>query len=277
MGSANDMAKTILITGANTGIGRVTAEELAKSGHRVFLACRSLEKTQPVIDGIRAAGGFAEFLALDLGDLDSVRSCAEAFLAKSEPLSVLINNAGLAGQKGFTKSGFELAFGTNHVGHFLFTNLLLPKLRESEGARVVNVSSQGHYRAPGIDWEAIKKPTATATGFPEYCVSKLANVLHANELARREGDKVRTYSLHPGGVASDVWRGVPWGLRHVLKLFLKSNEEGALTTLHCATSDAAGRETGLYYDECKVKRASKVALDTSLAAELWKRSEDWVK
>jgi NAD(P)-dependent dehydrogenase (short-subunit alcohol dehydrogenase family) len=267
----------VFITGANTGIGRVTAEELAKGGHRVFLACRSIERTQPVIDGIRAAGGFAEFLALDLGDLDSVRACAEAFLARGEALPLLINNAGLAGQKGFTKSGFELAFGTNHVGHFLLTNLLLPKLRESEGARIVNVSSQGHYRAPGIDWDAIRKPTATATGFPEYCVSKLANVLHANELARREAGKVRTYSLHPGGVASDVWRGVPWGLRHVLKLFLKSNEEGAKTTLHCAVSESAGRETGLYYDECKPKKASKLALDETLARDLWDRSEAWVK
>src|SRR5262245_37527212 len=160
--------KTFLVTGANTGIGRVTAETLARRGGKVFLACRSEDKTRPVLDAIRAAGGEAEFLALDLGSLASVRASAKAFLDRGEPLHVLINNAGLAGVRGLTKDGFELIFGTNHLGPFLFTTLLLPRLRESAPARIVNVSSKAHYEAKGIDWDVLRKPTATITGLREY-------------------------------------------------------------------------------------------------------------
>jgi retinol dehydrogenase-12 len=271
------MNRTYLITGANTGIGRVTAEELARSGNQVFLACRSLDRTRPVLNAIRGAGGFAEFLPLDLGDLASVRACAEAFLSRGEPLHVLINNAGLAGQRGLTRSGFELAFGTNHVGHFLLTSLLLPRLRESDDARVVTVASRAHYRAPGIDFEAVRRPTQTTTGLSEYQVSKLANVLFSRELARREGDKVHSYALHPGVVASDIWRSVPWGIRHIMALFMSSNEEGARTTLHCATSPAVREQTGCYYDACKERTPSRVAQDDALAARLWEQSERWCK
>lgn len=265
----------VIVTGANTGIGRVTAVELAKKGAHVILACRSEERTKPVLDEIVKAGGSAEFLPLDLADLDSVRACADAFLRRGEPLAILVNNAGLAGAHGATKEGFELAFGTNHLGHYLFTRMLLPALEKSPEARIVNVSSRGHYRARGIDWDAARKPTATKTAFPEYCVSKLANVLFTRELAKRVPASVRTYSLHPGGVASDVWREVPWGLRHLLKLFLISNDEGAKTTLYCATSDDVRDRTGLYYDECAEKTPSKLALDDALARELWDRSAAW--
>src|SRR5579859_3456018 len=149
--------KTALVTGANTGIGKVTAIELAKRGAHVVLACRSEEKTRPVLAEI--GEGKAEFVPIDLADLRSVRACAEAFLARGTPLSLLVNNAGLAGAHGQTKDGFELAFGTNHVGHYLFTRLLMPALECAGEARVVTVASHGHYRAPGIDWEAIRQPT----------------------------------------------------------------------------------------------------------------------
>ena len=266
--------KTALVTGANTGIGRVTAIELARLGARVILACRSEEKTRPVLEEIGAEK--AEFMSLDLADLASVRAAASAFLARDEPLALLVNNAGLAGAHGQTKDGFELAFGTNHVGHYLFTRMLLPAIERAGEARIVTVASHGHYRAPGIDWEAIRQPTRTKTAFPEYCVSKLANVLFASELARRGPKGVRSYSLHPGGVASDVWREVPWGLRHLLHLFLLTNEQGARTTLYCATSDDVGDASGLYYDRCKAKVASPLALDPALASELWERSAAWV-
>jgi retinol dehydrogenase-12 len=266
--------KTVLVTGANTGIGRATAVDLARKGGRLVLACRSEERTRPVVDEIRAAGGHAEFLALDLADLSSVRSTAQAFLDRGEPLSLLVNNAGLAGSRGATKDGFELAFGTNHLGHYLFTRLLLPALQKADGARVVNVSSAGHYRAPGIDWDAVRKPTATVTAFPEYCVSKLANVLFTSELARRFPE-IKTYSLHPGGVASDVWREIPWGLRHFMKLFMLSNEDGAKTTIYCATSDLVLEQSGRYFDRCKEKRVSPVAEDEALAGTLWERSATW--
>jgi len=273
--------KNVIVTGSNTGIGRVTAVELARQKARVFLACRSEERTAPVLAEIAAAGGRAEFLKLDLADLSSVRDAAASFLRRDEPLSLLVNNAGLAGAHGLTKDGFEITFGTNHMGPYLFTRLLTSALERAGESRVVNVSSEGHYRADGIDWDAVRKPTRTGTGFHEYCVSKLANVLFSNELARREaksgsGSRLRSYSLHPGAVASDVWREVPWGLRHAMKLFMLSNEDGAKTTLYCATSDAVKSETGRYYDKQREKVASKAARDETLAKELWERSAAWV-
>ncbi|MGZ3419967.1 MAG: SDR family oxidoreductase [Polyangiales bacterium] len=271
--------KVAIVTGSNTGIGRATAESLAKQGAHVFLANRSAEKTQPVVDAIVAAGGKAEFLELDLADLDKTRASAEAFLARDLPLQLLVNNAGLAGARGHTKQGFELTFGTNHLGPYLFTRLLLPALeraaKESGEARVVNVSSKSHYRAKSIDFGAVREGTSV-TGLPEYAQSKLANVLFAKELARRVPKEIRTYSLHPGVVASDAWREVPWGVRHLMKLFMITNEEGAQTTLYCATSEAAKNETGRYYDKSKERRPNKIADDEALSRELWTKSAEWV-
>jgi NAD(P)-dependent dehydrogenase (short-subunit alcohol dehydrogenase family) len=199
------------------------------------------------------------------------------FLARDLPLHLLINNAGLAGTRGMTKSGFELAFGTNHMGHFLLTQLLLERMKNSTPARIVTVASRAHYNAHAIDWEAVRQPTRTRTGLAEYSVSKLANVLFSTELARRlAGSGITTYSLHPGVVASDVWRAVPWPLRPLIKLRMISTEEGAATTLYCANSAEAGRESGLYYDQCRVKEPNELVHDLALAAELWKRSEQWV-
>jgi retinol dehydrogenase-12 len=273
----NDLAgRTIVITGANTGIGRATAESLAARGAHVVLACRSLEKTQPVLDGIRSAGGSADMVALDLGDLDQVRTCAEGLLKTDRPIHVLLNNAGLAGTRGLTKSGFELAFGTNHVGHFLFTMLLAPRLLATPSSRIVNVASKSHYQAKGIDFEAVHKTTSTITGLPEYEVSKLANVLFTKELARRIGPKgVRSYSLHPGVVASDAWRRIPWPFRAIMKLSMISNEQGALTSIHCATSPEVADQDGLYYDERRVRTPNPLADDPALARQLWEKSVEW--
>jgi NAD(P)-dependent dehydrogenase (short-subunit alcohol dehydrogenase family) len=271
-------ARTFLVTGANTGIGRETASALASRGAKVFLACRSEAKTRPVIDEIVARTGNSalEFLALDLGDLLSVRACAESFLAAGEPLHALINNAGLAGQRGITQSGFELAFGTNYVGSFLLTSLLLDRLRNSAPARIVNVSSEAHYGASEIDFEAVRKPTRSLTGFPEYAVSKLANLLHAQELARRlDGAGVTTYALHPGVIASDIWRRVPWPVRSLMKLRMRSPQEGARTSLYCATSPAVAGESGYYYDDARRKEPGAGATPEP-AADLWNRSTDWV-
>ena len=262
---------TFLITGANTGIGRATAAALAGRGGRVVLACRSEEKTRPVIDDIVKTTGNSDvdFLPLDLADLDSVRAAAAQV---DEPVHVLLNNAGIAGQRGQTKQGFELAFGINHLGHFLLTNLLLDRLRESKG-RVINVSSDSHYSPKRIDWEALRRPTKSVTGLPEYGVSKLCNVLHAQELARRVGsDGITTASLHPGVIASDVWRRVPAPVRVVMKLFMKSTEDGARTSVHCATT--ADLKTGAFYSEEREKEPSALATP-DLAAALWERSEAW--
>lgn len=268
--------RVALITGANTGIGRVTALELVRTGMQVFLACRSEARTRPVLEEIAAAGGKAGFLPLDLADFDSVRECARAFLALDRPLHLLVNNAGLAGTRGFTKSGFELAFGVNHMGHFLLTQLLLDRLKQSAPARIVTVSSRAHRRASGIDWDAVRRPTASRLAMKEYRISKLANLLFSAELGRRlAGSGVTTYALHPGVIASDIWREVPWPLRALMHLGMISNEAGARTTLHCALSQAVAGETGLYYSDCRVAVPTEVGQDMALAGELWRRSDGW--
>ena len=271
--------RTFLITGANTGIGRETARALAARGARLHLACRSQDAGRRTIDEISAQTGNRELelLALDLGDLESVRRCADAFLSTGEPLHVLINNAGLAGAHGMTASGFEIAFGTNHVGPFLLTSRLLDRLQSSAPARIVNVASVAHYNAPGIDWEAIRKRTRSFTGMREYSTSKLANVLHAQELARRlDGAGVTTYALHPGTIASDIWRRVPWPVRPLMTRRMRSPEQGARTSLYCATSPDVAGETGGYYDDCRRKEPAAAAT-AGLAAELWRRSVEWTE
>lgn len=270
--------RTFLITGANTGIGKVTALEIARAGGQVLLAGRSLERTQEVLDAIQALpdAPAPEFFPLDLASLDDVRRCAQEVLQRPGPLHVLINNAGLAGLKGTTREGFEMAFGVNHLGHFLLTLLLLPKLREAQGARIVTVASRAHTRTKTFDLDAVQQPTQTTSGFPEYQVSKLANVLFSAELARKlEKSGIHTYSLHPGVVASDVWREVPWPFRSLMKLWMISNEEGAATTLYCATSPEAAHQTGLYYDKLRPIPTAPLGADTRLAAELWRRSLAW--
>jgi NAD(P)-dependent dehydrogenase (short-subunit alcohol dehydrogenase family) len=266
----------IVITGANVGIGRATAEALAARGASLVLACRSEEKTRPVVDALRAAGADVRFEALDLGDLASTRACAVRIGDAGRPIDVLINNAGLAGKRGSTKDGFEIAFGTNHVGHFLFTVLLAPRVLAARG-RIVNVSSQAHYDAPGIDFERVRRPTRTVTALAEYAVSKLANVLFTTELARRLGPGgVHSYALHPGVVASDAWRRVPWPIRPIMKAFMITTEEGAKTSLHCATSAEAGHQNGLYYDKSAPKTPSAIAQDAALAQTLWSKSVEYV-
>lgn len=278
-GSANHN-RVALITGANTGIGRVTARELAWQGFHVFVACRSQQRTQALLDEVRRAAPEAriEWLALDLTRLNSVRQCAQTFLARGLPLHLLVNNAGLAGAKGQTEEGFELAFGVNHLGHFLLTQLLLERIQASAPARIVTLASRAHYRAKGLDWKALREPTKTTTAIDEYSVSKLANVLFSAELGRRlQGTGVTTYSLHPGVVATEVWRALPWPLDALIKLFLISAEKGAATSLHCASAASVAAETGLYYDNCRPRTPSRLARDTALAAELWQNSEQWVR
>jgi retinol dehydrogenase 12 len=275
--SADLSGRTFLITGANTGIGRATADDLARRGGKVFVACRSAEKGRTAAAQIVAATGndAVIFLPLDLADLASVRDCAAEFLARGEPLHVLINNAGVGGARGLTKDGFELEFGINHLGHFALTTALLDCLAGSAPARVVTVSSDSHYQAKGIDFEAVRRPTASRTGLREYAVSKLCNVLFSAELARRtEGHGITTYALHPGVVASDIWRRVPWPLRPLMKMRMLSTEQGAATSLYCATAPELEGVTGRFYEDCRERAPSPVATP-ELAGELWQHSEAW--
>lgn len=268
---------TSLVTGANTGIGLVTATELARQGHRVILACRSPEKARPAIDAIVADTGndAVELLELDLADLRSAGRAAATLVERGDPLHVLVANAGVAGQRGQTVQGFELAFGINHLGHFRFVTELLPLLRASAPSRIVIVSSDSHYQAKGIDFDDLRRSTAHVTGLPEYAVSKLANVLFAQELARRLPEEVFVGALHPGVIASDVWRQIPWPVRPLMKRFMKSTTEGAQTSLLLATSDDVLAHRGSFWSEGALKEPNEVATP-ELAAELWARSEEWV-
>ena len=269
--------RVFLVTGANTGIGLATAEALARRGASVYVASRSVEKGSAAVAAIKAASGSSSvsFLALDLADLDSVRSCAAEFLALGEPLHVLINNAGVGGARGLTRQGFELTFGINHLGHFALTTALLDRIVESAPSRVVTVASDAHYSARGIDFTALRRPARGITGLNEYAVSKLCNVLFSAELARRvAGTGVTTYALHPGVVASDIWRRVPWPVRPLITRRMLSVDEGALTSLYCATSPDVADDSGLFYDNCAPRAPSAVATP-ELAAELWRRSEEW--
>jgi retinol dehydrogenase 12 len=271
-------SKVVLVTGATSGIGLVTARELAARGAKVWLACRDLKKAAPVVDEITRAGGVCELVALDLGDLKSVRACADVVLSRAEPLHVLINNAGLAGQSRVTRQGFEQTFGVNHLGHFLLTQLLLPRLIEQPNCRVVNVASLAHYQARGIDFSQLRQKSSRFGVLRAYEVSKLCNVLHAKELARRYGARgLHAYSLHPGVIASDVWREIPQPIRWFMTRSMISNEQGAKTTLYCATSADVATDNGLYYDECRVKEPSALAHDVELARELWERSESFIQ
>lgn len=267
----------MVITGANTGIGKVAALTLAQRGAELVLAGRSEDRTAPVLEDIRRAGGTAEFVHLDLADLGSVRDAAGRILELGRPIDRLINNAGLAGKRGTTADGFEIAFGTNHLGHFLLTGRLLPALLEAEEPRVVNVASRSAFQAKGIDFEALQQPTRTVTGLQEYAVSKLANILFTRELARRFGDRgLRAVSLHPGTIASEIWREVPPPLRQLMLRFMRTPEEGARTVLYCATSpDVLADENGGFYVDCKRRRPPKLAEDEALATRLWEESVAW--
>ena len=265
--------KTYIVTGGNSGIGLTTVEQLAKQGATVVLACRRPKDAPPV-------AGDVHVLALDLADLGNVRAFATAVHDKFKRIDGLVNNAGVMNTpRGKTKDGFELQFGTNHLGPFLFTLLLLPRVREGKSPRIVNVASAAHYRVKDakIDWAAQRETTRTVSGFPEYALSKLFNILFTKELARgKAGPGIHSYSLHPGGVATDIWRRIPWPFDALLKLFLITTEEGAQTTLHCATSPDCANDDGLYYDKSRVKKPSALAEDPALAKEVWAKSEEWV-
>lgn len=239
-----------------------------------------MDKARAAVDEINRAIGAerAEPIQLDLSDLASVKQSAEAILAMNIPIHGLINNAGVAARRGKqTRQGFEATFGTNHLGHYLFTRLLLDRIKQSSPSRIVNVASDAHFRAKGIDWDVLQKPTQTVIGMYEYSMSKLSNVLFTKELARRlEGSGVTTYAVHPGVVASDMWRRIPQPARWLMKKFMITPEEGAKASLVCATAPELASQSGRFYDVGGNERApNRIADDTELAAKLWTKSAEW--
>lgn len=257
-----------MVTGASSGIGRATAVELARLGYHVVAAGRSEERTRTVVDEIGASGGSAEFLHLDLASLRSCAQAAGTFTASSRPLDVLIDNAGVGGAGGLTDDGFEVHFGVNHLGHFMLTHHLRPSLHP--GSRVVVVSSEVHRRANGIDFAAVQEKAGLFDRLTAYGVSKLANILFARHLAWLEPE-LNTYSLHPGVADTNIFPAIA-------KPFFRNRkppEEAAMTSIYCATSDEVVDQSGLYYSRMAVREPSAAARDDDLAAELWKRSEEW--
>ncbi len=263
--------KIVVVTGANTGIGAAFAREIASPDTQIWLACRSEHKTEPVRQVLLAKGADARFLPLDLADSTAALQAARRLAETLPRIDLLVNNAGLAGARGLTAQGFELGFGTNHLGHFAFTLPLLPALAASRG-RVVVVSSNNHYLAKSLDLTAVRQSTRSRTGLPEYAVSKLANVLFAAELRRRY-PRVEAVSLNPGRIASDIWRRVPQPFRRVLPWILRmgSVEEGGHTLAHAASISLA--DGTLYFDKLAPRAPSRLASDPELARELWDFSE----
>lgn len=279
MNLPSQKGRLALVTGSNTGIGRATAEALARAGAHVVLANRSEERTRPVLEAIRSAGGSAEFHALDLADLDAVKRSARAFLDSGRPLHVLVANAGLVRVREKTAQGYESTMGVNHLGHYLFVRLLVPALEAGAPARVVVVASRAHERllARRFDFGWFHA-TTSYTGWADYQRSKLCNVLFSRELARRvDPQKVCTYSVHPGGIASDIWRVVPQPLR-LFTLLLRSVEEGAVGSLSCATDPAKWGQTGRYWGPSgEPRKESRLGQDDALARQLWEWSEQQVQ
>jgi NAD(P)-dependent dehydrogenase (short-subunit alcohol dehydrogenase family) len=273
--------RTVLITGANTGLGREVAERLADRGARLLLACRSESRARPVLEAIttRHGAGRASLVPLNLADLTSVRAAAAQVTGATDRVDLLINNAGVAGSRGLTKDGFELAFGVNHLGHFLLTVLLMPLLRAAGQARVVTVSSRAHYRPRGIDFQALRQRSRSFTGMPEYGVSKLCNVLFTKSLTAKlpptsAGQGVTAVALHPGVVATEIWRRIPNPARFLAhKLFMITAPEGAERVLHAAL--APDVIPGGYYNEFELRRPSRLADDPALAEALWQKSTEW--
>ena len=280
MSAIADARAIAIVTGGNSGIGKETVRGLARAGRRVILAGR---------DATACAAAAAELSAdvrapdrvsawpLDLASLASVRAFATRARAELPRLDILVCNAGVwPRNRRTTADGFELAFGVNHLGHFLLTNLLLDRLRGSAPARIVHVASGSHFKAKGLDWDAVRRPTASISGLPEYAASKLGNVLFCAELARRlEGTNVTTYAVNPGRVASNIWQRLPWPIRPLFKLTMLTTQQGAYSTIRAA-SDLDG-ESGRYYDRrARPQSASAPGRDLALASELWSRSEAWV-
>jgi retinol dehydrogenase-12 len=257
-----------MITGASSGIGKATAMELARRGFHVVAAGRSEERTADVIATIERNGGSAEFLQLDLASLASSENAARTFVESRRPLDVLINNAGVGTAWGSTNDGFEIHFGVNHLGHFMFTHHLRPSFQE--GTRIVVVSSELHRRAQRIDFDKLHRRTGLLGVVADYGVSKLANILFAHRLAQLHPEW-RTYSLHPGSVDTNIF---PAFSKPFLGDLLTPSE-GARTSVWCATSDDVADQSGLYYSNMRKREPSPVAQDDGLAAELWHRSEQW--
>ncbi|XP_061911885.1 retinol dehydrogenase 13-like isoform X1 [Entelurus aequoreus] len=275
--------KTVVITGANTGIGKETARELAKRGGRVIMGCRDMEKCEAAAREIRGNTLNPHVYAckLDLASMASIREFAVRIKEKEQRVDVLINNAGVMRCPPWkTEDGFEMQFGVNHLGHFLLTNLLLDKLKESAPSRVINLASLAHIVGKmdfdDLNWERKKYDTKQA-----YCQSKLANVLFTRELAKRlQGTGITVNAVHPGIVATELGRHTglhrSWlsstALGPFFSLLVKNPELGSQPSIYMAVAEEMEGVTGRYYDVLSEKEPAPQAMDEEAARRLWEIS-----
>ena len=267
-----------LITGATSGIGEVTARELARRGMHVIIVGLSAERVAATVARIKQATGVeVETLIADLSSQAGVRSVAEAFLQRHQRLDVLINNAGgFFASRQISADGIELTWALNHMSYFLLTNLLTDILRASAPARVVNVSSDAH-RSGVMRWDDLQF-TRSYNGWAAYAQSKLANILFSNELARRlEGTGMTSNALHPGFVATRFAHnnGIIWGglMALMQRLFGITPEEGAQTSIYLATASEVATISGRYFVKSRETSPAPQAQDMAAAARLWEITE----
>lgn len=272
--------KHVAITGPTAGIGRTASLELARQGAQLTLLCRSPQKAAELVDEIVAAGGSRPCVViLDMADLDSVRRAGEQLAAESGPLHVLLNNAGVINTtRKVTVDGYEETLAVNHFAPFLLTGLLLPRLRATPGARIVNVSSGAHAFVKSMGFEDMHAEKSYKT-FREYGRSKLANLLFTRRLARTlAGQDITVNCLHPGAVATSLGTQnggfISRNLPRLLKPFFRSPLQGAQTSIYLCSSDEVSGVTGKYFIDCKAKNPKPWALDDKAADRLWAYTEE---
>ena len=273
--------KTVLITGATSGIGRATAIGLAAMGAHLAITGRDRVRTEDAGREIRAAGGGrVELFIADLSSQSEVRRLAEEVLQSLSRIHVLINNVGGYWKtRHVTVDGLERTFALNHLAPFLLTNLLLEKLKQNASARVVTVSSNAQAQGR-IDFSDLQSERSYS-GARAYSQSKLANVLFSYELARRlKGTPVTSNALHPGVVSTSFGAEDPATVQRVfipfLRLFMKSPGQGAATSIHLASAPELEQVTGRYFANSQPKKSSERSYDQAAAAKLWQVSGDLV-
>ncbi|KAF4088074.1 hypothetical protein AMELA_G00078590 [Ameiurus melas] len=266
--------KTVVITGANTGIGKETAIDLAKRGMRVIIACRDMEKADEAAKEIAEVSGNQNVVCkkLDLANSNSIREFAQNINSEEKQLNILINNAGvMACPHSKTADGFEMQIGVNHMGHFLLTFLLIDLLKRSAPARIVTVSSMAH-KWGTINLDDINSEKSYDKS-KAYSQSKLANVLFTRCLAKKlQGTGVTTYVLHPGVVQTELWRHMnrpQQAAIWLIKPFTKTSVQGAQTTIYCAVAPELETKSGNYYSDCAPANCSSAAMDDEMAQRLW--------
>jgi retinol dehydrogenase-14 len=274
--------KTVLITGATSGIGLEASVKLAALGAELVLVARDRERGEAAVAAVEKRSGSAAIALMrcDFSSVTQIRALAAEVVAGCPRLHVLVNNAGsVAAKREVTDGGIEQTFAVNHLGPFLLTNLLLDLLRRSAPARVVTVASAAH-RAGNMPFDNLHFEHGGYGVMRAYARSKLANVLFTRELGRRlAGTGVTANCLHPGAVATNIWSRAPrytQPLLAVAKLFMLSAEKAADTIVYLAASQEVAGQTGGYYERNRKVSPSPLAQDDTVARELWTRSADLV-